>query len=78
MNPPAPEQQYWIIEPLLEAGLDLEQVRVLLFRVAFQDIVGDGDTALTTLVGAEPPAVQQAWRRAVGRMMTGDAAGSWT
>jgi len=74
VSPPAPEQQYWIIEPLLDAGLDLEQIRVLLFRVAFEDIVGTSDTALTALVGDQPPAVQAAWRHAIGRMITADGA----
>ncbi len=75
---PAPEQQYWIIEPLLEAGLDLEQIRVLLFRLAFDAIVGEGDTALTALVGDQPPAVQTAWRHAIGRMIIGDGVAEWS
>jgi len=78
VSPPAPEQQYWIIEPLLEAGLELEQIRVLLFRLAFEAIVGDCTTALTALVGDQPPAVQAAWRRAVGRMIIGDDAAEWS
>jgi hypothetical protein len=77
VSPPAPEQQYWIIEPLLEAGLDLDQIRDLMFRVAFEGIVGEGDTALTALVGDQPPAVRAAWRRAVGRMITGERAAEW-
>ena len=78
MGRPAPEQDYWIIEPLLEAGLDLEQIRVLLFRVAFEGIVGEGHTALTALVGDQSPAVQAAWRRAIGRMIAGDGAAEWS
>ena len=74
VSPPAPEQQYWIIEPLLDAGLELEQIRVLLFRLAFEAIVGDCATVLTALVGDQPPAVQAAWRHAIGRMIIGDDA----
>jgi hypothetical protein len=78
VSPPAPEQQhYWIIEPLLEAGLDLEQIRVLLFRLAFEAIVGDS-TAPAALVGDQPPAVQAAWQRAIGRMIIGDVAAEWS
>ena len=67
---PAREQQYWIIEPLLDAGLDLEQIRVLLFRLAFDGIVGQGDAGLTALVGDQPPAVRAAWQRTIGRMLS--------
>jgi hypothetical protein len=72
VSPPAPEQQLWIIEPLLGVGLDLEQIRTLLFRLAFEDIVGDGTGDPTDVVGDQPPAVQVAWRHAIGRMLTTD------
>ena len=74
MSPPAPEQQLWIIEPLLDAGLDLEQIRTLLFRLAFEAIVGDGTADPTDVVEDQPPAVQAAWRHALSRMLTGDSA----
>ena len=62
-----------MIEPLLDAGLDLEEIRVLLFRLAFDAIVGVETATLTDLAGNRPPEVQAAWRLAVGRMIIGDA-----
>ena len=72
MSPPAPEQPVWIIEPLLDAGPDLEQIRTLLFRLAFEAIAGDGNADPTDVVADQPPAVQAAWRHAVGRMITAE------
>jgi hypothetical protein len=66
-----------MIEPLLDAGLGLEQIRTLLFRLAFEDIVGDGSADPTDVVGDQPPAVQAAWRHTIGRMITGEAATEW-
>ncbi|TFV79313.1 hypothetical protein E4P39_01295 [Blastococcus sp. CT_GayMR19] len=72
MGSPSREQHYRIIEPLLEAGLELEQVRALLFRLAFDAIVGAGSTSvggLTELVRDQPAEVQAAWLRALGEMI---------
>lgn len=77
MSPPAPEQQLWIIEPLLDAGLHLEQIRTLLFRLSFEAIVGHGTADPTDVVGDQPPAVQAAWRHAIGRMLAGEGASEW-
>ena len=62
-----------MIEPLLDAGLDLDEIRVLVFRLAFETIVGTGP--LTELAGDQPPRVQAAWRHAIGRMITDGPAG---
>ena len=62
-----------MIEPLLDAGLDLDEIRVLVFRLAFEAIVGTGTATLTELAGDRTPDVQAAWRLAVGRMIAGDA-----
>ena len=66
-----------MIEPLLDAGLDLDEIRELIFRLAFESIAGVGTTALINLVGDRPPAVQAAWRQAIGRMITGDGSAGW-
>ncbi len=58
-----------MIEPLLDAGLDLEQIRTLLYRLAFEAMVGDAAADPTEVVGDQPPAVQAAWRHAIGRMI---------
>ncbi|WP_448613323.1 hypothetical protein [Modestobacter sp. URMC 112] len=70
--PLAPEQQYWVIEPLVDAGLGLEEIRGLVFDLSFSAIVTEGrGTAdcLQSLVSDRPAEVQAAWRRVIGRMM---------
>ena len=67
-----PEQLYRVIEPLVDAGLELEQIRVLLFRLAFDAVVGEGGTTVddvSTVVRDQTPEVQAAWIRVVGRMI---------
>jgi hypothetical protein len=69
----SPEQLYWIVEPLVDAGLELEQIRVLLFRLGFEAIVSEGSTTaacVTTLAIDQPPEVQAAWVHVIGRMIT--------
>src|SRR4051812_20898331 len=59
-----PDLQSWVVEPLLEAGLDLEEIRSLVFRLAFESIVdaASGPAAiLRNVVAGEPEAVQSAW-----------------
>lgn len=78
----SPAQHYRIIEPLADAGLEPEQIRELLFRLALDAIVGeDGMTVagLTDVVRDQPPEVQAAWLRVIGRMIAlsaSDPAGS--
>jgi hypothetical protein len=75
----SPEQHDRIIEPLVEAGLELEQVRVLLFRLAFEAIVSEGSatlSCLTDLVSDQPPEIRAAWVRVIGRMIALGASGS--
>ena len=67
------EQQSWLIEPLLAAGLELEEVRRLVFGLAFEAIVGaaDGSAAgLQRLVLDQPLPVQAAWAQVIDRMLT--------
>jgi hypothetical protein len=68
----APEQRYWIIEPLIDAGLELDQIRDLLFRISFDAIVNEGRclvASVTELVGDQPAEIQAAWTTTVGRML---------
>jgi hypothetical protein len=68
---PARDQQFWIIEPLLEAGLEVEQITELVFRLSFEIVVRASPLEhVTRLAHDRPPAVQAAWRQAIGRMMT--------
>ena len=73
----AREQSYWLIEPLLRVGLDLEEIRTRITRLAFDCIVAAGPESasnLTTLAG-EPPEVWAAWAETIGRMLAlGDPA----
>jgi hypothetical protein len=72
VEPPSPEQLSLVIEPLADAGLEPEQIRDLLFRLAFEAIVSEDGMpvpCLTDVVRDQPPAVQAAWLRVVGRMI---------
>jgi hypothetical protein len=65
-------EDLWIIEPLLEAGLDIEEVRTLLTRVSFESVVSDGlpDVSdATVFLGFRSPAVRAAWIETVDRML---------
>ena len=69
--PVAREQHYWLIEPLLRAGMDLEEIRTRITRLTFDCIVGAGPEAasnLTTLVD-QPPEVRAAWAEMITRML---------
>ena len=69
----AREEQQWVVQPLLDVGLDPGRIRDLVFRLAFQDVVSEGrDTArwLTEVVADQPPAVRTAWAQTVTRMLT--------
>jgi hypothetical protein len=68
----SPQQYEWIIRPLVDAGLGLDRVRDLLFRLGFEAIVSEGrGTAaqVVQLVEAEPPHVRAAWHEVIGRMI---------
>jgi hypothetical protein len=74
----SPEQHYRIIEPLVDAGLELERIRDLLFRLAFDAIVSEGGTTvsrLTDVVRDQPPEVRAAWTQVIGRMIALGASG---
>ena len=73
MTSPAPEQLHWIIEPLLVAGLNLDDVRDLVVRLAFEGVVGGSARDMLGLAGHRPAEVQAAWWHAVGRMISTDA-----
>jgi len=65
-------EELWVIAPLLEAGLDLDDVRELLFRVSFECVVrpGQADPAGTpALLEDRPAAVRAAWIETVDRML---------
>ncbi|TFV91064.1 hypothetical protein [Blastococcus sp. CT_GayMR16] len=68
----AREQPYWVIQPLVDAGLDVEQIRTLLFRLAFEAMVGGGrgvEAEVANAVLDKPQEVRAAWVETVGRML---------
>jgi hypothetical protein len=74
----AAEQCSWIVEPLVEAGLEPERIRTLVVRLGFEAIVDDGPGVherLTALVRHEPAQVQAAWTAMIGRMLMLDEPG---
>lgn len=73
MVPSSPEELSWVIQPLVDAGLGPEQIRVLLFRLAFDAIVTEGrgtEASAQAVVSDQPAAVRAAWTETVGRMLT--------
>lgn len=65
-------QSLWVVQPLIDAGMELEQIRTLVFRLAFEGIVGEACSSLAglqELVADRPPRVQAAWVQTIGRML---------
>ena len=70
MTTVAHEHQRWVIQPLLDAGLDLEEVRALVVRLGSDpDVPG---ACLTGLVRDRPPEVRAAWIEVIDRMLVPD------
>ncbi len=68
----SPEQREWVVRPLIDAGLDVNRISDLLFRLGFEDIVSQGRgtaTQVIEMVGQEPPHVRAAWNEVIGRMI---------
>ena len=68
----APERQHWVVQPLIDVGLDLEEIRVLLVRLSF-DVIVRAETATAaeamSLVEGQPVRVRAAWAETIDRMM---------
>jgi hypothetical protein len=61
----APEQQRWVLQPLVDVGLADDEIRDLLHRLASAT-----DRAPHTLVSDEPAPVRAAWTHTIDRMLT--------
>ena len=59
-------EHYWLVEPLLDAGMPLEEVRTLVVRLACEE------GGVLSLVADQPPRVQAAWHETIGRMIAQD------
>jgi hypothetical protein len=62
-------EDLWIIQPLLDAGLDLDAVRDLLFRVGFESLLTTGPGDVDAFLREQPPGVRAAWIETVDRML---------
>jgi hypothetical protein len=68
-DPPRPD---WFLQPLVDAGLETEQIRALVFRLGFEVIVSDGCptvTALGAVAADAPPAIKAAWIEVIDRLI---------
>jgi len=72
VHPLSLQQHEWVIRPLIDAGLGLDRIRDLLFRLGFEAIVSEGRgtaAAVTTVIGDQPVHVQAAWTEVIDRMI---------
>ena len=73
--PPHQDQPQWVVQPLVDVGLARADIEQLLFRLAFEAVVDEGEEVLACawdLVAGCPPEVQAAWTRTLARMLTLD------
>jgi hypothetical protein len=63
----APEQQRWILQPLVDAGLAAEEISALLCRLAVDATVSDG---LEHAVSDRPDIVRAAWTHTIDRLLS--------
>jgi len=67
----------WVIQPLLDAGLAVDDVGTLLLRVTFDCLVGGRSdiSDVSAFLGEQPPPVRAAWVETVNCMLaTSDSA----
>ena len=65
-------QQQWVVQPLIDAGVDLEEIGRLVFRLAFEAVVNEGHDALASareLVGDRSVEVRDAWAETMRRVV---------
>jgi hypothetical protein len=72
VSSPPPQQYEWVVRPLIDAGLGLDRIQALLFRLGFAAIVGEGPGEVTALVDDQPPHVRAAWHVVIDRMISLD------
>ena len=68
----AHDHQLWLIQPLLDAGLELDEVRMLVVRLVSAADIADwwiAPSSLTRLVSDRPPEVRAAWIEVIDRMI---------
>ncbi len=69
----AHEQHYWVVQPLVDAGLAADEIRSLLIRLSFDAVVQpDAGTPARAMapVRDRPADVRAAWAEMLDRMVT--------
>ena len=64
---------YWLVQPLVEAGLRIEEIGELVGRLGFEAVVCDSrtfDARASSLVDGLPAGVRAAWVETIHRMIT--------
>jgi hypothetical protein len=72
VGPVVHEQQQWVVQPLIDAGVELERIRELVFSLAFADVVSEGRGtlgAVTDLVADQSGTVRAAWAQTIARLL---------
>jgi hypothetical protein len=68
----AHEQPNWVVQPLVEAGLTAEEIRVLLVRLCFDAMVQAGPVTLADAMAPvrdRPAEVRAAWAETIDRLV---------
>ncbi len=63
---------YWVVQPLIDAGLSRNEMETLLLHLAFDAIVTDDEGPVALLdapVRGQPAEVRTAWVTTLGRMI---------
>ena len=58
-----------MIQPLVEAGLAMDEIQTVLCRLAFDAMVGEDCAAVADIVVNQSPRVRAAWVETVGRLL---------
>ena len=68
----AGDRQQWVVQPLIDAGVPPDDIRDLVFDLAFVDLASEGRetaAALAGLVVDRSAAVRLAWAQTISRLL---------
>ena len=65
------DARQWIVQPLVEAGLDQREITELLFWLGCEAVIADGDVdeRVRAVVDGHPGPVRAAWLEMLDRMI---------
>jgi hypothetical protein len=68
---PCVDPRQWIVQPLIEAGLDPDTITDLLVRLSVEGLTasGDVDDRIRVVANGQPRAVRAAWVETLSRMI---------